>query len=115
MILVVGGMASGKRTFAQGLGAAPERMAFDVHERVRDGADVDMLVEELSAMEVVTCAEVGSGVVPVDAAERAWRDQVGRLSAELARRADTVVRMVCGIPVILKGRGTVPDAVPHRA
>lgn len=104
MILVVGGAASGKRTFAESLGAPQGRLAFDVHERVREGADVDALIEDLAGMEVITCAEVGSGVVPIDADECAWREQVGRLSAELARRADTVVRMVCGIPTVLKGR-----------
>ena len=103
MILIVGGVASGKRRFAEGLGVGAERMAFDVHELVRDGADGAALVEQLSDKAVVTCAEVGSGVVPLDAGERAWRDEVGRLSAELACRADVVVRMVCGIPVVIKG------------
>ena len=42
-------------------------------------------------------------VVPLDAQERAWREAVGRMSCELASQAETVVRMVCGIPVVLKG------------
>jgi adenosylcobinamide kinase/adenosylcobinamide-phosphate guanylyltransferase len=78
-------------------------MAFDVHELLREGGDVDALLRELSGKQVVTCAEVGCGIVPVDAGERVWREQVGELCQALAARADTVVRMVCGIPVVLKG------------
>ena len=103
MILVIGGLASGKRTFARSLGAPESDMAFDVHERLRGGEDAAALIGELSAKAVVTCAEVGNGIVPLDPGERAWREQVGRLSCALAERADTVVRMVCGIPVPLKG------------
>ena len=103
MILVVGGAASGKCTYARSLGYAEGDMAFDVHERVFDGEGIDALVDELSRKEVVTCAEVGSGIVPLDASERAYRERVGRLSCALAERADAVVRMVCGIPVVLKG------------
>lgn len=103
MILVVGGLASGKRAYAESLGFTAEEMAFDVHERVRVGEDAALLAEKLAAKGVVTCAEVGSGIVPIDAGERAWRDEVGRLCQQLAAQADAVVRMVCGIPVVLKG------------
>ena len=103
MILVIGGIASGKRTFAASLGFPESDMAFDVHERVRDGEDAAALLDDLAAKAVVTCAEVGSGIVPLDARERAWRERVGRLSCALAERADAVVRMVCGVPVVLKG------------
>lgn len=103
MILVVGGVASGKRTFAQSLGASADEVALDVHELVRDGGDVPRLVESLLQKRVVTCAEVGSGIVPADPDARAWREHVGQLAAALADHADAVVRMVCGIPVVLKG------------
>jgi adenosyl cobinamide kinase/adenosyl cobinamide phosphate guanylyltransferase len=77
-------------------------MAFDVHELLREGGDVDALLRELSGKQVVTCVEVGCGIVPVDAGERAWRELVGRTLAELAAEADQVVRMVCGIPLTLR-------------
>ena len=47
--------------------------------------------------------EVGGGVVPVDAGERAAREAAGRLACLLASRAQCVVQMFCGIPTILKG------------
>ena len=48
--------------------------------------------------------EVGGGVVPVDAGERAAREAAGRLACLLAERADTVVRVFCGLPMALKGK-----------
>jgi adenosyl cobinamide kinase/adenosyl cobinamide phosphate guanylyltransferase len=52
---------------------------------------------------IILCDEVGCGVVPMERAERAWRERVGRVCCELARRADRVERLCCGLPVCLKG------------
>lgn len=46
---------------------------------------------------VLICDEVGSGIVPVDQRERAYRECVGRVLCELAKEADTVERVHCGI------------------
>ncbi len=51
---------------------------------------------------IILCDEVGSGVVPLEEESRIWRERVGRVSTLLAQRADTVIRMVCGIPVVIK-------------
>ena len=115
MILVIGGKASGKRTYARSLGYADETMAFDAHELVALSVDakteVPRLVQELAGKAVVTCAEVGSGVVPLAKEERAWRDAVGALVRELAVRADAVVRMTCGIPVVLRDEAGLGEAL----
>lgn len=39
----------------------------------------------------------------VDAKQRADREAAGRLACLLAQRADTVVRVFCGLPILLKG------------
>jgi len=52
---------------------------------------------------VVVCDEVGCGVVPVDAFQRRWRDEVGALCQRLAAEADVVERIFCGIPARIKG------------
>ena len=52
---------------------------------------------------VILCDEVGCGVVPMDSADRAWRERVGRTCCALAERADKVVRLYCGIPSMIKG------------
>lgn len=122
MILVVGGVASGKRSYARTLGYADSDMSWDAgdgcpvlvdaQELVRD-ADVDAvsLAERLAATKrVVLCQEVGSGIVPLSREEREWRDRVGALSKELALGADAVVRMVCGIPQVLRGADRLGDA-----
>ena len=65
-------------------------------------ADLDALAEELAQDEVVIATEVGGRVVPVDPDERAAREAAGRLGCLLAQRAERVVRVFCGLPVVLK-------------
>lgn len=112
MILVVGGLASGKRSYVRSLGYDDEQMG----SNVRDGKPVLVELEELlrtgplddadfahvASRDVVCCCEVGMGVVPMDAGERIWRERVGRTCSMLASQATRVVRMVCGIPTIIK-------------
>lgn len=115
MILLVGGVGSGKTSFARGrLGLSADAIDVAVlgsgsavaraQELVRDpSADPTSLAEVLSARAVVMVDQVGCGVVPLAPDEREWRDRAGRLSCELALRASAVVRMVCGCPQVIKG------------
>ena len=96
MVFVTGPLCSGKRTFAQKLGG---RQVYDVQDLAADAADLNRLAD----YDVVTAAEVGGGVVPIDPAARAAREAAGRLACLLAARADCVVQMFCGLPTILKG------------
>ena len=56
-----------------------------------------------AANPVVIACEVGGGVVPLDTEERKNREKAGRLACLLAARAETVVRLCCGLPEVLKG------------
>ncbi|MCI8811060.1 MAG: cobinamide kinase [Oscillibacter sp.] len=108
MIFITGPLYSGKRAFAQKLlDSTPEALAekavWDVQELARDCSDLEALADELSRREVVIATETGGGVVPADPAERAGREAAGRLSCLLAERAETVVRVFCGLPAVLKG------------
>ena len=115
MIFVTGPRFSGKRTYLQktlGLSdeAFAEKASCEVQEllRKKEGQEdsvrrVAELADELCRREIVTASETGSGVIPVDADERAFREAAGRLSCLLAERADVVIRMCCGLPEILKG------------
>lgn len=47
--------------------------------------------------------EVGLGIVPDNAEARAFRDHAGRLNQALAARADRVVLVTAGLPLVLKG------------
>lgn len=64
---------------------------------------VNDFIASLSPESVIICNDISSGIVPIDAVLRQWREEVGRTLAALARQADTVVRLFCGIPTVLKG------------
>ena len=101
MIFITGPLYSGKRTFAQTL---PGRCIADVQELAAGAENLETLADNLSASyDIILATEVGGGVVPMDAGQRAAREAAGRLACLLAARADCVVQMFCGIPTILKG------------
>ena len=112
MILVIGGIASGKRAYVQSLGYEDDKVGytFGSAEPVLYGLETclkagDLTTDELEALtskDVVVCCEVGQGVVPIDATDRAWQERVGRTCCVLAQCAIKVVRMVCGIPICIK-------------
>ena len=108
MIFITGPMFSGKRGVARQLlrcsdAELAERCAFEVQSLAADCEDPEALADELSRFEAVTASEVGGGVVPLDPNEREARERAGRLACLLAERADTVVRVFCGIPRVIKG------------
>lgn len=51
---------------------------------------------------IIICDDISQGLVPMDATERAWREGVGRTMVRVAQQADKVIRVFCGIPVVLK-------------
>jgi adenosylcobinamide kinase/adenosylcobinamide-phosphate guanylyltransferase len=51
---------------------------------------------------VLVSNEVGLGIVPDNALARRFRDMSGVLHAQVAARADRVVLMVAGIPMVVK-------------
>ncbi len=46
--------------------------------------------------------EIGSGIVPLEAWEREYREQTGRILTSLAQKADSVERVFCGLAQKLK-------------
>ena len=114
MILVTGGRASGKREYVMALGYSREDMAdaeidsrpviYNVQDMaMRDPEGSMSLLDALCEKEVVITCEVGSGVIPLERAERDGREAAGRLAVRLAQKAEKVVRLVSGIPVVIKG------------
>ena len=51
--------------------------------------------------------EVGSGIVPPFPEGRTYRDLLGEINQRVATIADTVLLMVAGIPLVLKGTAEV--------
>ncbi|NLB56698.1 MAG: bifunctional adenosylcobinamide kinase/adenosylcobinamide-phosphate guanylyltransferase [Lentisphaerae bacterium] len=77
----------------------------------KEGADAfDMRkCEFLAALErrktniILVTNEVGLGLVPDNELARRFRDMAGFLNQTLASKADTVVLMVSGLPLVIKG------------
>ena len=107
MIFVTGPLYAGKKTWTrEQLGLTEAELAdcavWDVQNLVT-ADNLEALADELAGRRVVIATEIGGGVVPVDPTERERREAAGRLSCLLAERADTVVRVCCGLPQLLKG------------
>ena len=122
MIFVIGPLFSGKQDYImQALGWSEtdflEKAVRDVQNLAAEAAEavetsysplddlqekLRSLADRLSQKEVVIATETGCGVIPLDPRERRNREAAGRLSCLLAERAETVVRICCGIPQVLK-------------
>lgn len=124
MNMVVGGAFQGKRAFADAVypgvqwidGADCPLTAVDTFEGMdhfhifvrrwmEAGRDQTELLEKLQAGNknlIIICDEIGCGLVPVDAFERACREAVGRICTALADKAERVDRVICGIGTRIK-------------
>lgn len=125
MVLIIGGMAQGKLDYVLGkTGYTRDDVAYDfcsalnrpvlyglhdvVAQSLRLGGEPESEVRKImdeNPKIVIICDELGCGVVPIDPFERKWRDCVGRICCDIARSAERVERILCGLPMVLKGEG----------
>jgi adenosylcobinamide kinase / adenosylcobinamide-phosphate guanylyltransferase len=66
--------------------------------------DLERALENYAAPVVFVSNEVGLGIVPETPLGRAFRDAQGRLNMRMAERADRVILMTAGLPLLLKDR-----------
>lgn len=85
-----------------------------LHEEIRRllqlGRDPVKAIEQVLFQNpkiTILCDEIGCGIVPMDAFEREWREQTGRICCLLAQCAERVDRVFCGIPVCIKPGGSL--------
>ncbi len=85
-----------------------------VREQTKETENIEIRIEEVmyryldmilkkNPNAVITCDEIGCGIVPIDKTDRLWREMSGDACQYLALRAAKVCRVVCGIPMVLKG------------
>ena len=117
MELIIGGIGQGKLRYAlasSGLDEAAVTYDPTVPRPIFAGLETWLKTHDdpMPALEAliaacpevrILCAEVGSGVVPMDKGERVWRERVGRTCCHLAEAACKVTRLYCGIPSVIKG------------
>lgn len=76
-----------------------------VRRLLKEGMDAGAMIEQLEKQNpevIVITDELGYGVVPIDAFDRAFREKHGRLCCHLASEASEVHRVVCGIGTVIK-------------
>lgn len=122
MKLVIGGFAQGKLDYVLSKYQLPETSVWDgvwpdkecpsdetvvinhfhrwVKSRILDGGSPEE--EAASFLKVhenciIISDEIGNGIVPIEPLEREYRDRVGRMLIQLAREAEEVERVICGI------------------
>jgi len=65
-------------------------------------------LESISASVALVSNEVGSGIVPMHPVGREFRDLLGEINQKVAAVADSVILMVAGCPLALKGKVETP-------
>lgn len=113
MILVTGGMAQGKLDYAMSeLGVTDyddgvigdTDCIYNLQKAVMND-DFDSRIDAYLMLHphcVIICDEIGSGIVPLRREDREWREKTGRVCCKLAKQADAVYRVFCGIGMQLK-------------
>ncbi len=85
---------------------ALEKFHLYVKRYLKAGKEPEKLASELTEKNpqiLIVTDEIGYGIVPLEKENRYWREQTGRICCTLAAQAETVVRVVAGIPTVIKG------------
>ena len=62
------------------------------------------IIKQSQTSFILVSNEVGMGIVPADPLSRRYRDLLGTMNQRVAEALDTVIFMVSGIPIFLKGK-----------
>ena len=66
---------------------------------ISGGCPEDEIMSFLDCNEdcIIICDEIGNGIIPIEPFEREYRERVGRILVQLAKRAEEVERIICGM------------------
>lgn len=84
-------------------------LLMDDHDDAAIEKKIREMLEALASLigsAIIVSNEVGLGIVPDNELSRRFRDLAGRIHQLVARKADTVVFMAAGLPLLLKGKNT---------
>ena len=125
MRMIIGGAFQGKMEYAQkeypgirwvdGAACSEEELlqcegVYHFHLYIRKSMEkyeemrlfADRIIRENPQIVIIT-DEIGYGLVPIDAFERSYREETGRICTRLAAFSERVDRVVCGIGLPIKG------------
>ena len=108
MIFIIGGYGQGQEEYASQNYGQECIVCSNVNKYIEMGDTVDKAYENIMALAsdrldaVVIGIEVGNGIVPIDKDERQKRDMIGSLQIKLAKSADSVIRVICGLGTKIK-------------
>lgn len=109
MRLVLGGSHQGKLHFVYKKYGEDAHVLNSLHiyvmDAMKNGEDVmkklDALIKEQPDI-IIIGNEIGSGLVPVSQEDRDFRDVYGNVLERLAKKAESVERIICGLEQKLK-------------
>lgn len=126
MVFVIGGEAQGKLAYvkraflleeheiswgdsSQEEEISTSRCFYGVHLYIRkllqEGRSPEEAIQALAKSfrgEVMVTQEIGCGIVPLLPEDRLWREKTGRACCMLAEQAERVIRIIAGIPIVIK-------------
>ena len=125
MRMIIGGAFQGKMEYAQkeypgirwvdGAACSEEELlqcegVYHFHLYIRKSMEkyeemrlfADRIIRENPQIVIIT-DEIGYGLVPIDAFERRYREETGRICTRLGAFSERVDRVVCGIGLPIKG------------
>ncbi|MBE6050699.1 MAG: cobinamide kinase [Clostridium sp.] len=130
MKFVIGGEFQGKLEFALNLVGAKEEEALDlakesfeelkgkkiiynlnlfIKKLLTEGKEQEEIEDIISNIInenpeiIIVTTEIGYGIVPMDKFDRNYREVTGRICCGIAKKANKVYRVVCGIGNLIKG------------
>lgn len=105
MILVIGGFSQGKLAFVKSEFNIDDKKVFNkfndwVRSVIKNGDNpvdaTNKLIDENPDL-IIISDEIGNGIVPMEKEERDFRDTIGGIQIMLAKQAEEVYRVTCGI------------------
>lgn len=64
--------------------------------------NIDDYIENLN-YSIIISNEIGNSIIPINKDERLLVEKVGRSLCSIAKKAEKVIRIHCGLPIIIKG------------